>query len=285
MTKISNDAVYILDTDVSDLDSFVGTDGNTLAKRTKTFLLGQIKTYIKSGLSPLTGGNLRFTEISYTGGLYATVADLVNALDPVFVIDAYHVVIVNLNGAKSILKLQDRSVGVDLAAVLATDFISLPTSVGATGPQGIQGVPGTDGAAGTDGIDGTNGTQGIQGIQGIQGVAGTNGTNGADASNNLQREVTAGFTITDADNNYVINIKNGTTPITISFPDSGLRAKFNVGFLPVGTGDVTFAGLNTAVVQNLANPTFFKAKGPGLPLYVELDGITGQFNLMGNTKL
>jgi hypothetical protein len=279
MTKISNDAVYIVDTDVSDLDSLIGTDGNTLTKKTKNFLLGQLKAYFKSGLSPLTGGVLRFTEISYTGVLYANVADLVNALDPVFVIDQYHVVIVNLNGAKSILKLQYRSVGIALSEVLITDFISLPTSVGATGPQGIQGI------AGANGIDGTNGTQGIQGIQGTAGTDGTDGTNGTNASNNLQREVYVGFEITDADNNYVINIKNDTTPITISFPDSGLRAKFNVGFLPVGTGDVTFSGLNTAVMQNLANPTFFKAKGPGLPLYVELDGITGQFNLMGNTKL
>lgn len=276
MTKISNDTVYIVDTNVSDLDSLIGTDGNTTAKKTKNFLMGQLKSYFKSGLSPLTGGALRFTEISYSGELYATAAEVLNALDPVFVIEQYHVVVVNLNGAKSILKLQDLSVGIDLPEVLITDFIELPTSVGATGPQGIQGIAG---------VDGTNGTNGAQGIQGVQGVAGTNGTNGTDASNNLQRPETASFIVVDTDNNYVINIKNGSTPITITFPDSGLRANFNLGFLPFGTGDVTFVGSGTTVIQNLSNPTFFKAKGVGLPIYAERDGSSVTINLMGNTKL
>jgi hypothetical protein len=40
-----------------------------------------------------------------------------------------------LKRAKSILKLQHRSVEIDLSEVLITDFIQLPTSVGATGPN------------------------------------------------------------------------------------------------------------------------------------------------------
>ena len=131
MTKISNDAVYIIDTDISDLDYIIGTDGNTLTKKTKNFLLGPLRSYFKSGLSPLTGGVLRFTEITYTGGLYPTVADLVNALDPFFTIDQYHVVVVALNGAKSILKLQDRQVGLDKTPVIAGDFIAMTSTIDA----------------------------------------------------------------------------------------------------------------------------------------------------------
>lgn len=276
MTKISNDTVYIVDTDVSDLDSLIGTDGNTLAKKTKNFLLGQLKTYLKSGLSPLTGGVLRFTEISYTGELYANVAALINALDPVFVIDQYHVVIVNLNESKSILKLQDRSVGIELPAVLITDFISLPTSIGATGPQGIQGVPGTNGT------NGTNGAQGIQGIQGIQGTAGTNGTNGTngtDASNNLQRIVTASFTLATADNNYVIMINNEATPITITVP-SGLMTNLNVGFTQQGTADVNFLESSTTV----NNPIGKKIKGQHYSVFLEKVGTSEVYQLGGNTK-
>ena len=118
MTKISNQDVYIVDTEVSDLDSIIGTDGNTTAKTTKNFLMGKLKAYFKSGLSPLTGGTLRFTEITYTGGLYATVEEMVNAIDPFFTIDQYHVVVVTLNGAKSILKLQNVEVGLDKTPVI-----------------------------------------------------------------------------------------------------------------------------------------------------------------------
>ncbi len=128
MTKISNDTVYIVDTDLSDLDSLIGTDGNTTAKKTKNFLLGRLKSYFASGLSPLNGGVLRFTEITYSGDLYATNAEVLNSLDPIFVIEQYHVVVVNLNGEKSILKLQDRSVGIDLPLVLTTDFITINSS-------------------------------------------------------------------------------------------------------------------------------------------------------------
>lgn len=275
MAKISNDEVYIIDTDVSDLDSFVGTDGNTTAKRTKTFLIGQLKNYLKSGFSPLTGGVLRFTEISYTGGLYANVEGLVNALDPFFTVDQYHLVVVSLNGAKSILKLQNREIGLTKTPVVAGDFIALPTSVGATGPQGIAG---------------TNGTQGIQGIQGIQGVAGTNGTNGTNgaagtngtnASNNLQRDASASFIVADTDNNYVIQLKN-TTAITVTFPATGLRSMFNVGFSRLGAGEVSFVGASGVTLQN---PVGYRINRQFDPCYVERDVANQIYTLYGQTKI
>jgi hypothetical protein len=52
------------------------------------------------------------------------------SLDPNFTIEQYHVVVVSLNGSKSILKIQDQTVGINLPEVLSTDFIALPTSTG-----------------------------------------------------------------------------------------------------------------------------------------------------------
>ena len=284
MAKISNDNIYIIDTDISDLDSLIGTDGNTTSKRTKNFLIGPLRAYLKSGLSPLTGGVLRFTEITYTGNLYATHEAVLNALTPIFVIDQYHVVIVNLNGAKSILKLQNRSVGLDLSLVLSTDFITLPTSTGATGPQGAtgaqgtQGVQGVQGAQGNVGTTGATGATGPQGATGAQGVAGNNGTN---ASNNLQRDMSVSFIVADTDNNYVIQLKNSTA-ITITIPASGLRNFFNVGFSRKGAGEVSFVG-DTGVT--LQNPLGFRISRQFDPSYIERDADTQIFTLYGNTKV
>lgn len=269
MTKISNQDVYIVDTDISDLDSIIGTDGNTTTLTTKNFLMGKLKAYLKSGLSPLIGGTLRFTEISYTGGLYASAEALVNALDPFFVVDQYHVVVVSLNGAKSILKLQNVEVGLDKTPVVAGDFISLPTSVGATGAQGVQG------------IQGVQGVQGVQGETGAAGANGTNGTNGIDAANNLQRDASASFSVADSDNNYVIQLKNATD-IVVTIPDTLATAKFCCGFIRKGVGEVSFAGGGTMVLNN---PVGFRIKSRYDPAFIERDNASQICTLLGNTKV
>jgi hypothetical protein len=177
-------------------------------------------------------------------------------------------------------------------------------------PKGIDGDNGVDGADGADGLSAyeiavANGYVGnisawlasLQGSNGLSayevavanGYVGTQsawllslkGANGANASNNLQRDVETSFDLADTDNNYVIQIKNGATPITITVPNSGMRTKFNVGFIPRGTGDVTFVG---AATVNIINPVGLKAKGQGLALYLERDGTTQDYNLLGNTK-
>ena len=281
MTKISNDTVYIVDTDISDLDSLIGTDGNTTAKRTKNFLLGQLRTYLKSGLSPLTGGVLRFTEITYSGVLYATHAAVLNALDPIFVVDQYHVVVVNLNGAKSILKLQNRSIGINLPLVLVTDFIALPTAIGTTGPQGVAGIQGPQGPQGNAGIQGITGASGVVGTTGLQGNVGPQGIAGTNASNNFQRDASVSFALADTDNNYVIQLKN-TTAITITIPAAGLRTSFNVGFVRRGTGEVSFIG-DTGVT--LQNPVGYRISRQFDPCYLERDAATQIYPLYGNTKI
>jgi hypothetical protein len=54
------------------------------------------------------------------------------------------------------------------------------------------------------------------------------------------RTVTTSFTLSNADNGYVIVVDNGATPVIITVP-AGLMAKMEVGFLQLGTGDVSFA--------------------------------------------
>jgi len=274
MTKIKNQDAYPQDITISDLDFIIGSDGNTLTKKTKTFLLGELRNYALAGLSPLTGGTLKFDEITYTGGAYTTFAQVVNALDPNVSILQYHVVVVNLNGAKAILKLQNRLIGIDQTPVVDGDFIVLPTSVGptgATGPQGIQGVAGANG---------TNGAQGIQGIQGVAGTNGTNGTNGVDFTANLQRDMSTSFSLADSDNNYVIQLKNATA-ITITIPATLATSKFECGFLRKGVGEVSFVGSGTTI----NNPTGLRIKNQYDPAFIERDATTQIFTLLGNTKV
>jgi hypothetical protein len=137
MGKINNETIYVQDTDISDLDFLIGTNGNTDAKTTKNFLLGSLRTYFLSGLSPLTGGTLSFTEITYNGGLYSTFAQVVNALDPNVTVLQYHVVVVALNGTKAIFRLQNRLIGVGQTAVIDANFIELPTSTIANVGSGV----------------------------------------------------------------------------------------------------------------------------------------------------
>jgi len=278
MTKIKNQDAYPQDIDISDLDFIIGSDGNTLSKKTKTFLLGQLRTYVLSGVSPLTGGTLKFTEITYTGGLYTTFAQVVNALDPNVIVLQYHVLVVNLNGAKAILKLQNRLIGVDQTPVVDGDFIVLPVSVGPTGATGTQGV---------QGVAGANGNDGAQGIQGEQGVAGTNGTNGVngidgvDFTANLQRDMSTSFPLADSDNNYVIQLKN-TSDIVVTVPDT-LMAKFECGFLRKGVGEVSFVGSGTMVLTNAISG--YRIKNQYDPAFIEKDDDDNTATLLGNTKV
>lgn len=306
MTKISNEEVYIIDNEISDLDSLIGTDVNTLAKKTKNFLLGKMKQYFVSGLSPLTGGTLRFSEIIYNGELYSTPEDVLNSLDPAFTVEQYHVVVVSVNGVKSILKLQNIVVGVDLEPLISDNFINIPVSVGPTGATGATGANGTNGTNGTNGngiasvallstvglvktyrITYTNSSVfDFTVTDGANGTNGTNGTNGVDyTSNNFQKILTlvdftaSNYTITQADNNYVLIIQNEATPVTITIP-SGLSNAHFVGYTQEGTADVSFITSGTT----LKNPIGFKIQGEDFQVATEQNGTTNTFHLHGNTK-
>lgn len=122
MTKINNKLAYPLDVTISDEDYVIGTDGDNLGKITKNFDVGSLRRFINSGLSPEVGGTLRFTEITYNG-LLVSPADVANALDPIFEVLQYHVVVFNINGNRFLLKSQAQFIGVDQTELLDSDFI------------------------------------------------------------------------------------------------------------------------------------------------------------------
>jgi hypothetical protein len=95
----------------------------------------------------------------------------------------------------------------------------------------------------------------------------TNGAAGADASNNLQRDASASFTVADADN-FVI--PKNATDIVITIPTSGLRTKFN-GFSRLGTGEVSFVGASGVTLQN---PIGYRISRQFDPCYIERDVAT-----------
>ena len=147
MAKINNDIVYDYDESISDLDSFVGNNGDLEGKPTKTFLFGQLKTYVLSGLSPETGGNLKISEYVYTGVL-TTPEEVVNAIIPAVTILPYEIFMVSVNGTKSLLKLQDTVIGDGETPTNSSHYITMQSE---QGPQGEQGDNGIDGADGEDG--------------------------------------------------------------------------------------------------------------------------------------
>lgn len=275
MTKISNDEVYVLDNTITDGDFVIGTDSNNAKKPTKTYTFAAIKSYALSGLSPELGGTMRISEITYTGVL-TTPQAVVNAMSP-YLVYQYHLVIVSVNGFKYFLTLQNRTIGTGYPAVLSTDFIVFPTSVGATG-NGIASITlfstvglvktyritytnaSTFDFAVTDGNTGAtgNGIASISlfstvGLVKTYRITYTNATtfdftvtDGTDASNNLQKTITGNYTIVNGDNNYTIMINNGGTAVNITIPTS-LLTKLNVGFFRQGTGEVTFVASGTTI--------------------------------------
>lgn len=96
---------------------------------------------------------------------------------------------------------------------------------------------------------------------------------------NLQKAITANYTILAADNNYSIKINNGATPITITVP-SGLPENFFAGFTQKGTADVTFVGSGTTIT----NPIGLKIKGQGYAVGLEQIGTSNSFDLLADTK-
>lgn len=287
MTKISSLPAYEIKDIISPNDYFIGTDSQTDNLETVNFMFDSVRKFALAGLSPETGGTLRITEITYTGTAYATAAALLNSMDPIYTIDRYHLLVVSINGVKSLLKSQSIVVGLEQPQVSVNDFILFPTSTGVAGPQGIQGIQGPQGIQGnigqqgSTGVSGSNGATGAQGATGSQGIQGVAGNNGADASNNLQRDASSSFTVSDSDNNYVIQLKN-TSAIIITIPASGLRSKFNVGFSRLGAGEVSFVG-DTGVT--LQNPIGYRISRQFDPCYIERDVATQVYTLYGQTKI
>ncbi len=98
------------------------------------------------------------------------------------------------------------------------------------------------------------------------------------ANENLQKVITADYTLTDIDNNYTIFVNNAATPVTISLGSITLTG-FSVGFVQEGSGDVLFSG------TGLTNPVGYKSKGQGYQTFIERKLATSAYYLLGNTKV
>ncbi len=124
MTAIRNKNAYADKNPISDNDFLVGTNGDTIKKETKSFPVSALRNYLISGLSPETGGTLKVTEIVYEGVL-TTPEEVANALNPSHIIQRYEVVILNVNGDKYQLKLQNIVIGLIETPVTNDDFIPI----------------------------------------------------------------------------------------------------------------------------------------------------------------
>lgn len=121
--------------------------------------------------------------------------------------------------------------------------------------------------------------KGDKGDQGIQGPAGPMGPQGERALSNLQKIEYTSFVLDDSYNDHTVIIKNETSNITIEVP-SGLMENISVGFLKKGTGKVSFIKNGTTI--ETTEPNTLTIKGILLPVYIEQEGISNTYNLMGN---
>lgn len=229
MTKISNETAYPSDEIISDLDYLAGTNGDLTSKPTKTFSLGKLRSYVLSGLSPLTGGTMRISEFVYNGVL-TTPQDVVNAITPTIEIRQYEIFIVNVNGNKYILRLQDVIIGEDETLTVSSDFINIQ------GLQGIAGVgitsvtkTGTSGLVDTYTITFTNGTTTTYNV--------TNGADGADGDDapavNDYKVYTATLSQSGTNAPIVALVLKNTIPGTITFSRGAVgvyEANFSIPF-------------------------------------------------------
>lgn len=129
MTKIKNTVAYTIKRPLLLTDYAVGTNsedsGVGMAKgQTISMQLSDIRDVVIAGLSPEIGGTLKITELEYTG-ILTSPADVANALDPVYIVSQYEVLIFNVNGNKYLLKLQDVTIGDGEPNIADSDFITI----------------------------------------------------------------------------------------------------------------------------------------------------------------
>jgi hypothetical protein len=117
---------------------------------------------------------LRFTEITFRKFIRYYHAAVLNNLDPVFVVEQYHVVVVNLEWCKVYIQItKSDTVGKDLTLVLTTGLYCF-ANIGWSYRTALQGIQGPAGAWNKRCEWSYTGPQG----QGIQGPERSNGTNG-----------------------------------------------------------------------------------------------------------
>jgi hypothetical protein len=117
----------------------------------------------------------------------------------------------------------------------------------------------------------------------IPGPPGIQGPPGVDAVNNLQKlvspDIDGVYTVIPSDNNHTILV-DSSVATTIRIP-VGLPDRMNVGFIQVGSSDVTFLGVGVTVNSPLG---MTKIKGINYWAYLEKVGSTNVFQLLGTLK-
>lgn len=169
------------------------------------------------------------------------------------------------------------------------DIIDLipATNTGPTGPQGPIGLTGPQGIQGIQGVPGQNGSSTPTNI--VNGITTTVSGNGTVATpfiietNNLQKVIPdTNYTLTPADNNYIIFINNGGSDISITIP-TNLPTLFQCGFVQKGTGNVSFIGASGITLSNADSQ--YKIKNQFSNVFIERELNTNTFYLFGNTKV
>lgn len=115
---------YAKDTIITDNDIVIGSDADNLGE-TKNYQVGDLRTFILSGLAPEVGGTLRITEVKDDSEDYLTPAEVLNNLSPILNIVQYNVVIVSMLGSRYLFELQNVTVGVGETPVIDSNFIVL----------------------------------------------------------------------------------------------------------------------------------------------------------------
>jgi len=95
-----------------------------------------------------------------------------------------------------------------------------------------------------------------------------------------QIEKTTSFTLDNTMDEQVVFIDNGVVNITITVP-TGLTNNFKVGFVQIGTGNVTFSNVSGVVVKSFASKTIM---GQNYQAFLQKRNSNGEFILLGNLK-
>lgn len=115
---------YTVDTNITDNDIIIGSDADN-SNETKNFNVGNLRTYMLSGLEPEVGGNLKITTIVDNESEETTPEGYFNnSVTPIIVLH-YEIVFLILNGKTFIFRKNNDTYGVDETQVVSGDFTEI----------------------------------------------------------------------------------------------------------------------------------------------------------------
>lgn len=115
---------YVVDNIISDQDKIIGTDADN-SSETKNFRVGDLRSYMLSGLEPETGGNLKITTITETSETYLTPESWINNQDPAIDVLQYEIIFLILNGRTYIFRKNNAIYGVGETQAISSDFTEI----------------------------------------------------------------------------------------------------------------------------------------------------------------